>query len=94
MYHWHARCHVAADAGSSLALQHKRSEYPYLKLYGTVVGSAFTPHAELRFPVPRGFIAELISLKASANCSDPPMDALLFFSGAPSSADASCFRCL
>ena len=87
VYAWYVRCRLAAADGSVLALAHKRGEQSYLKMYGTVDGSAFTPFAELRFPMPRGFIAELIALKQSACCKDPPMDALLSFPAAPHSAD-------
>ena len=86
-YDWYGRCCSAADDECSLALRHKKGERPYLKLYGKIDGSTFTPYAPLGFPVPRGLIAELIVFKAEHSCKDAPMDALEMFSGAPKSAD-------
>ena len=90
-YMWYVRCQAAADQGRSLALQHldKGGKRPYLQLYGTIDGSTFVPHAPLRFPVPRGLIAELIAFKAAHGGADPPMDALQMFDGAPASADGA-----
>ena len=88
-YNWYKRCNAAAADGVALALAHKRGEQPYLAMYGIVDGSSFTPHATLRFQIPRGFIAELITLKAAAGCRDPPMDALECFEGAPPTSDGA-----
>jgi regulator of replication initiation timing len=86
-YAWYARCHAAVDYGNALAQRHKEGGLPYLELYGVVEGNNFTPHAELRFPMPWGFIAELVALKSRAGCRDAPYDALLCFPGAPASCD-------
>ena len=88
-YSWYARCYAAATDGDVLARRHRDGDFPYLKLYGVVDGTSFTPYAELRFPIRQGFIAELITLKARAACRDPPLDALLCFPGAPTSSDAA-----
>ena len=91
-YAWYARCHAAVDYGNTLARHHKESGIAYLELYGVVNGTTFTPHAELRFPIPRGFISELVALKARAGCRDPPYDALLCFPGAPAGCDMTFRR--
>ena len=58
---WYSRLFVAVSDGSSLALKHKAVEYPFLSMHGTMSGTTFTPFASpLRFPIQRGFIAELI----------------------------------
>ena len=91
-YAWYQRCCTAVDDGTALALRHKQGGFPYLELYGTVDGvdgTSFTAFAELRFPMPRGFIAELIALKGRSSCRDPPYDALLCFPGAPLGCDWS-----
>ena len=88
-YAWYQRCCTAVDDGTALALRHKQGVFPYLELYGTVDGTSFAPFAELRFPMPRGFIAELITLKGKAGCRDPPYDALLCFPSAPLGCDWS-----
>ena len=49
----------------------------YLELYAVVSGNTFAPHAELRFPMPRGFIAELMDLKARAGFRDAALDKAL-----------------
>ena len=58
---WYARLLSVLADGSAMALKHKAGEYPFLSLYGTIDGATFTPFSSpLRFPVQRGFIAELI----------------------------------
>jgi hypothetical protein len=89
---WYGRCSIACDDGTALAIKHvenKSASQAYLELFGNVDGNSFTPFATLQFPIPRGFIYELIALKGRAGCSDPPMDALLCFPGAPASADGA-----
>ena len=83
-YAWYVRAYAAVADGLDMAQRHRSGEYPYLKLYGVVGGTSFTPHAELRFPIPKGFIAELVTLKRRADpTSDPAYDAVLCFPGAP-----------
>jgi len=86
-YTWYWRCHGAVIDGRALANRHMAEDQPYLKLYGIVNGAAFTPFVALRFPVPRGFIAELMALKALAGSTDPAFDAVLCFIGAPPNYD-------
>eukprot|EP00966_Prymnesium_polylepis_P208339 4826291-Prymnesium_polylepis.2 len=84
VFNWFWRCSRAVGAGDALALGHRRGEFPYLKLYGTVANNLFTPHAEMRFPVEQGVIAELIDLMArSGSCADPAFDAASIFVGTP-----------
>ena len=68
-YDWYKRCHASVADIRALALAHKADARPYLKLYGVVDGNTFSPHAELRFPLPRGLIAELMELKVSGGGS-------------------------
>ena len=83
-FDWFWRCSRAVGAGDALALRHKRGEFPYLQLYGTVVNNLFTPHAEMRFPVEQGVIAELVDLMArSGKYADPAYDATGSFVGTP-----------
>ena len=83
-FSWYWRCLRAVGAGDDLARRHVSGEYPYLQLYGEVTGNSFTPYADMRFPIVRGAIVELIDLMArSGRFADPPMDAALLFSGTP-----------
>ena len=91
---WYARLLSVLADGSAMALKHKAGEYPFLSLYGTIDGATFTPFSSpLRFPVPRGFIAELIHfMKSTGTFGDPPKDAALLFMEAPPNIDAAFRR--
>ena len=84
IFAWFWRCLRAVASGDELARRHRRGEYAYLKLYGTVENNTFTPFAQMRFPVEQGVVAELIDLLTrSGNAADPAFDATTFFQGAP-----------
>ena len=67
IFAWYGRCHLAVSHGRGMALAHKAGDLPYLKLYGTVNGTTFTPFAPLSFPIEQGVIAEL----GAPTCSTP-----------------------
>ena len=92
-YFWYRRCHLIVYDAQVLALKHKAGEYPYLKLYGTIEALYFTPFSPLRFPMPRGFIAELIDFMAKSKLySDEFKDAALLFEDSKSGTDAAFRR--
>ena len=92
---WFGRCYESVRGGRAMALRHKEGDNPYLKLYGTVDAFTFTPHAPLRFPVERGFIAELVALfKDGGSRADEYEDARVLFEAAPASADTAFRRIL
>ena len=91
-FQWYIRCNKAAMDGNDLALQHKAGDFPFLKMYGTVDSSTFTPFSPLRFPIQRGFITELIHILKRAGrdvYADPFKDASLLFHGAPLNVDGT-----
>ena len=91
MLQWYVRCYKAVVDGRALTLKHKAGEHPFLDMYGTIDGATFIPFASpLRFPVPRGFIAELLSFMRSTGVyKDPPKDAALLFTEASGSVDSN-----
>ena len=94
-YMWYARCERAISDGSAMARQHKAGAHPYLSTLGTIDGSVFIPYTSpLRFPVARGFIAELITfMRAHPGVYyDAPKDAATLFTESPGSVDAAFRR--
>ena len=92
-FQWFGRCYESIMDGRTLALRHKAGEQPFLNIYGTVDGYTFTPYSSpLRFPVRRGFVAEIIALYKAAGKAvykDPAKDAVQLFEDAPGGTDAS-----
>jgi hypothetical protein len=83
-FSWFWRCYHAVGSGESLAARHYGGEHPFLLLHGSVDGTTFTPHSQLRFPIEYGVIVELMDLLARGGvAADPAMDATLLFTGAP-----------
>jgi hypothetical protein len=84
VFAWFWRCVRSVGSGDALARRHRRGEYPYLKLYGTVENNSFNPFASMQFPIEWGVIVELIDIMArSGKYSDPAMDASILFENAP-----------
>ena len=69
IYEWFARSYMRAADAVVLARRHKENLHPFLKLYGHVNGTTFTPFSDLQFPVPRGLIADLDRCERHVYCA-------------------------